>query len=197
MGDSADSEEGATLTREPDFDDIARLCRDLNTAGARYVLVGGFAIILHGYPRFTSDVDLLIEVGEPNETKVLRCLSALPDHAAAQVKPGEVDRYGVVRIGDEIMIDLMKSGCGVTYADAIQDAVIKDVQGVPVPIASQKTMWRMKQTVREKDIPDKVFLRQWAEQNDVVLDPPPEQPGAANTPRWLDRLLRRLFGEKK
>lgn len=197
MGDAADSQAGATLTREPDFDDIARLCRDLNAAGAKYVLVGGFAIILHGYPRFTSDVDLLIEAGEANEAAVLRCLSALPDHAAAQVTPGEVDRYGVVRIGDEIMIDLMKSGCGVTYADAIQDAVVKDVQGVPVPVASQKTMWRMKQTVREKDIPDKVFLRQWAEQNGVALDPPPEQSGAADTPPWLDRLLGWLFGRKK
>jgi hypothetical protein len=196
MGDAANSETGETLTREPDFDDIARLCRDLNAADAKYVLVGGFAIILHGYPRFTSDVDLLIEVGEENEAKVLQCLSSLPDHAAAQVKPGEVDHYGVVRIGDEIMIDLMKSGCGITYADAIVDAVIKDVQGVPVPVASHKTMWRMKQTIREKDIPDKVFLRQWASQNNVTLDPPPEELKAANTPRWLDRLLGWIFGRK-
>jgi hypothetical protein len=50
MGDAANSETGETLTREPDFDDIARLCRDLNAADAKYVLVGGFAIILHGYP---------------------------------------------------------------------------------------------------------------------------------------------------
>ncbi len=197
MGDGTNFETGEALTREPDFGDVARLCRDLNEAGAKYILVGGFAIILHGYPRFTSDVDLLIEVGEVNEAKVLQCLSALPDHAAAQLKPGEVDLYGVVRVGDEIMIDLMKSGCGVTYADAINDVVIKDVQGVSIPVASQKTMWRMKQTVREKDIPDRVFLRQWAEQNGVTLDPPPEPSGAANIPPWLNRLLGWLFGTKK
>lgn len=196
MGEPADSEADEALTREPDFDDIARLCRNLNACGAKYVLVGGFAIILHGFPRFTSDVDLLIEVGPDNEAAVLKCLSLLPDHAAAQVKPGEVERYGVVRIGDEIMIDLMKSGCGVTYADAIADAVIKDVQGVPVPVASQKTMWRMKQTVREKDIPDKAFLQQWAEQNNVTLDPPPAQAAKARIPPWLDRLLGWIFGRR-
>ena len=196
MGEPADSEAGEALTREPDFNDIARLCRDLNAAGAKYVLVGGFAIILHGFPRFTSDVDLLIEGGADNESIVLKCLSLLPDHAAAQVEPGDVESYGVVRIGDEIMIDLMKSGCGVTYADAIADAVIKDVQGIPVPVASLKTMWRMKQTVREKDIPDKVFLQQWAAQNDVTLDPPPAKAGEPKMPPWLDRLLGWIFGRR-
>jgi hypothetical protein len=190
MGNAPDHEADEALTRDPDFNDIASICRDLNAVGAKYVLVGGFAIILHGYPRFTSDVDLLIEVGEENETKVLGSLSAMPEHAASQVKPGEVAQYGVVRIGDDIMVDLMKSGCGVTYADAIKDAVIKDVQGVPVPVASQKTLWRMKQTVREKDIPDKIFLRQWAEENGVTLDPPPApKPAELEIPNWLRTVL--------
>jgi hypothetical protein len=50
------------------------------------------------------------------------------------------------------MVDLMKSGCGVTYAEAIKDAVIADIDGVPVPFASEPTLWRMKQTARAKDI---------------------------------------------
>jgi hypothetical protein len=161
------------VTREPEFSDVAGICRALNELGAKYVLVGGFAIILHGYPRFTADIDLLIEVGPENETKVLKALARLPDGAAHQVTAGEVEKYSVVRIGDEVLVDLMKSGCGVTYEMAIGDAVTKDVQGDPVPIASHQTLWRMKQTLREKDIPDKVFLRQWAEENGVQLDPAP------------------------
>ncbi len=183
------------VTREPDFSDVAGICRSLNELGAKYVLVGGFAIILHGFPRFTTDIDLLIEVGTENETKVLDALARLPDGAARQVVPGEVDAYSVVRIGDEVLVDLMKSGCGVTYAAAVQDAVIK---GVPVTVASQQTLWRMKQTLREKDIPDKIFLRRWAEQFGVQLDPPP-QPVASDTDSWLVRLARKiehLFGKK-
>ncbi len=197
MGDGTNPQAGEAVTREPDFNDIARICRDLNEAGARYVLIGGFAIILHGYPRFTSDVDLLIETGEANESKVLKCLSLLPDHAADLVRPGEVEQYDVVRIGDEILIDLMKSGCGVTYAEAAMDAVIKDVQGVAVPVASQKTLWRMKQTVREKDIPDRLFLRQWAEQNQITLDPPPAALASEpEMPGWVKKLQGWLFGKK-
>jgi hypothetical protein len=35
-------------------DDIVRLCRALNEAGARYLLIGGFAVVAHGAGRFTT-----------------------------------------------------------------------------------------------------------------------------------------------
>lgn len=198
MGNEANGEKGEPVTREPDFNDIASVCRALNEAGAKYVLVGGFAIVLHGYTRFTADVDLLIEVGIENEARVLDCLKKLPQQMANQVKPGEVDQYGVVRIGDEITIDLMKSGCGITYADAIRDAVVKEVQGVLVPTASPQTLWRMKQTLREKDLPDKLFLRQWAEQNNVVLDPAPAPKAVEpDLPPWLSKVLSWIFGKRR
>jgi len=38
-----------SVTREPEFSDVAAICRWLNEVGAKYVLVGGFAIILQGY----------------------------------------------------------------------------------------------------------------------------------------------------
>ena len=108
---------------------------------------------------------------------------------------GEVDQYGVVRISDEIMVDLMKSGCGVTYADAIRDADWREIQGVRIPFASKSTLWKMKQTVREKDIPDRLFLRQAMEREGIPLEPPPQAPDdpLANMPRWLRQLLTWLF----
>ncbi|MBL9179455.1 MAG: nucleotidyltransferase [Verrucomicrobiaceae bacterium] len=188
------------VTREPDFADVAGICSSLNELGAKCVLVGGFAIILHGFPRFTTDIDLLIEVGPDNEARVLEALARLPDGAARQVRPGEVDACSVVRIGDEVLVGLMKSGCGVTYEAAVKDAVTKNVQGVLVKVASQQTLWRMKQTLREKDIPDKIFLRQWAEQSGVQLDPPPQPAASApGVDSWLFRLARRierLLGKK-
>jgi hypothetical protein len=44
--------------REPDPADVVRICRALNEAGARYLLIGGFAVIAHGAGRFTKGVDL-------------------------------------------------------------------------------------------------------------------------------------------
>ncbi len=41
----------------PGRDDLTRLCAALNHLGARYVVVGGFAILEAGFPRFTQDLD--------------------------------------------------------------------------------------------------------------------------------------------
>ena len=86
----------------------------------------------------------------------LRALMPLPDQAVREIKPGEIAEFGVVRVADEILVDLMKSGCGVDYADAIRDAVYWEIEGVRIPFASPRTLWRVKQTRREKDIPDRL-----------------------------------------
>jgi len=65
-----------------------------------------------------------------------------------------------VRVADEVLIDLMKKGCDVTYADAAKDALVFSIEGIPVPFASPQTLWRMKQTVRAKDVPDRLYLKQ-------------------------------------
>ena len=56
-----DASDDAPSARAPEPEDLARVCRALNDAGARYVLVGGFAVVAHGAGRFTKDIDLLID----------------------------------------------------------------------------------------------------------------------------------------
>jgi len=148
-----------TPPRPPTLKDLALVCAELNRLGARYVVVGGWAMIQAGYARTTEDIDLLIETTPENEAKVIQALLILPDKAVAELKAGEVDQYGVVRVGDEVLIDLMKKGCEVTYADAAKDALTFSIEGVSVPFASPKTLWRMKQTVRAKDVPDRLYLK--------------------------------------
>lgn len=176
--------------REPTLQDLVKLCRALNEAGARYLVVGGFAIRAAGFARNTMDVDLLVDSGIENERRVLEALLVLPDQAAREVNPGEIAEFTVVRVADEIMVDLMKSGCGVDYADAIRDAVHKEIDGVRIPFASPQTLWRMKQTVREKDIPDRLFLRRLLKAQGIEVEPAPP---AAN-PTGLREWLRRTFG---
>lgn len=94
-------------TRPPTLEDLAKICRDLNACDAEYVVVGGIAIILHGFPRNTTDIDFLIATTLENETRVIECIAHLPDGAAGQVVPGEVAAYNVVRIADEVLVDLV------------------------------------------------------------------------------------------
>ena len=161
---NAGSEQSADnlISRPPVQADLAKLCRELNQRGAKYVVIGGFAIISAGMPRLTTDVDLMVAADLENEAKVFAALSTLPDNAVRELQPGELQQYNVIRVGDEILVDLMRSAGGNDYAEAAKDVVIREVDGVPIPFASPRLLWRMKVvTHREKDAGDLVFLRHW------------------------------------
>lgn len=148
--------------RPPVQADVSALCRELNQRGAKYVVVGGFAVIAAGYPRMTTDLDLMVAVDSENESKVFAALSTLPDNAVRELQPGELQLYNVIRVGDEILVDLMRSAGGIDYAEAVKDVVMHEIDGVPIPFASPRLLWRMKVvTHREKDAADLVFLRRW------------------------------------
>jgi hypothetical protein len=138
------------------------LCRELNHRGARYVVIGGFAIIAAGFPRTTADLDLIVAVDAENERHVFAALSTLPDNAVRELQAGELQQYNVIRVADEFLVDLMVSAGGIDYAEAAKDVVVRELDGVPIPFASPALLWRMKAlTHRIKDQPDLVFLRQW------------------------------------
>ena len=165
-GDPGGSEDGADngdLGCRPPLDgDLAEVCRILNEQGAEYLVIGGFAIIHAGYGRFTEDIDLIIETSLENEAKAYRALESLPDQAVKELDPGDVAKYTVVRVADEIMVDLMRSACGIDYAEASKDMIIREIEGVPIPFASPRLLWRMKaKTHRAKDEADLVFLREY------------------------------------
>jgi hypothetical protein len=162
-GDQAGSPEQPEPTpRPPDDNDLIELCRHLNELEARYVVVGGWAIIHAGYGRFTEDVDLVIDTSPENEARVFQALASLPDQAVKELDPGDVDRYTVVRLADEIVVDLMKSAGGIDYAEAAKEIVLRELGGVQIPFASPSLLWRMKiHTHRPKDAPDLDFLRHY------------------------------------
>jgi hypothetical protein len=140
---------------------LVELCRELNERGVKYLVVGGFAIRNAGYPRETGDVDLLMETSAENEARMFKALEVLPDKAVRELKAGEVSQYVVVRVCDEIVVDLMASASGIEYAEASLETVVRVIDGVAIPFASPKLLWRMKvNTHREKDKADLVFLKQ-------------------------------------
>ena len=88
-------------------------------------------------------------------------MATLPDQAVRELPPGEVEKYTVIRVADEITVDPMKSASGIDYAEASKDIVMRRVQDVDIPFASPRLLYRMKKnTYREKDQPDLLFLRQ-------------------------------------
>ena len=161
MDEAIDTTEEGLSSRMPLQNDLVALATILNAAGARYIVIGGFAVITSGFPRSTMDLGLIIATDLENEAKVYKALESLPDKAVLALKPGEVSKYTVVRVGDEICVDLMASASGIAYEEASQDQIIREIDGVPIPFASPRLLYRMKKnTHREKDRADLLFLRQ-------------------------------------
>jgi len=115
-----DADEAAEA-RPPRLTDLVALCRDLNAEGARYMVIGGMAVIQAGFPRATGDIDLLIETSPDNQECVRRALMKLPDQAVRDMTSDDLDKYAVVRVADEFVIDLMKAACGIAFAEASRE----------------------------------------------------------------------------
>ncbi len=155
-----DDTDAVEYARAPEPEDLVRICRALNEAGARYVLIGGFAVIAHGASRFTKDIDLLVDDAPDNIARVKRGLAILADNAAAEVADHDVRDHTVVRVVDEVIVDLMGRACGLAYAEVAADMEWIELSGVRVPIASPATLVRTKDTYRPQDAMDRSFLRQ-------------------------------------
>lgn len=153
-----DGQHDGTYSRPPTLEDVAKICSALNEAQARYVLIGGFAVIIHGSGRTTKDIDLLVDTSPDNVARVKSALKVLPDNAAAELEDSDVEIYKVVRVADEVVVDLLAGACGVSYFDAAQGAERIDVMGASVLVADKRTLIRTKQTIRPSDHMDCEYL---------------------------------------
>jgi len=145
--------------RPPTVEDVRRICGALHREGARYVLIGGFAVILQGGERTTKDIDLLVDPAPENVARLKSALAVLEDDAARDIEPTDLERYTVVRVADEVMVDLLAAACGVTWAEAEETAETVDLDGTPVRVADRRTLIRTKQTVRPSDAADRAWLQ--------------------------------------
>lgn len=136
-----------------------QICQALNERGARYLLIGGMAIIEYGLARLTQDIDLLVAPDESNVELVKAALRCLPDHAIDDLAPGDLEKYVVVRVNDVVTVDLMAAACGITYEQAAPLIEWHTVRGVRLPVASPELLLRTKATYREKDALDRAFLQ--------------------------------------
>lgn len=145
--------------RDPESGDLLRICKALNEQGAKYIVIGGMAIVYHGYLRGTEDIDLLVERTDENIAKLKESLSILPDNAVSEMRDSDLETYGTVRIADEVVVDLMSSACGIDFENASSMVEEAEIEGVLIPFANLELLLKTKQTVREKDKLDRLFLK--------------------------------------
>lgn len=138
---------------------LLRVCSLLNKHGAQYLIVGARACWLHGYVRATLDVDILIPEDLENHKRVIAALSELEDHAAAELTPQDLVENVVVKIADEVEVDVSTRAWKVRYTDAIRSSLKTTIEGIEIPYLDVKTLIESKSTERDQDKVDVQRLR--------------------------------------
>lgn len=138
---------------------LLQVCRLLNAERAEYLVIGAWAMILNSVVRATEDVDVLIANHTENYRKVIAALSRLADGAARELTPKDFEENIVIKIADEVEVDVSTRAWTVTYAEAAPNAMKAEVDGITVPYLSLPDLIRSKQTHRDQDRVDVERLR--------------------------------------
>lgn len=143
--------------------ELINLCDSLNRSGVRYIVIGGCAVILHGYFRTTNDIDLLIEPSQENIRKLKKALhEALGSDEVFEIQDDDIEQYAVVRFAPEskdIAVDLIGKVGMVSYEVAIEDIEEVEMEGVKIPLCGLSTLIETKKGLRPRDKGDLLFLQ--------------------------------------
>lgn len=140
-----------------------RLLGVLREHGVRFVLVGGFAAVIHGSPYVTTDVDVVPERSAENLARLSGALRALHARVWTSTEPegipfghdasslGEVNVWNLVTDHGRLDVTFVPTGTS-GYEDLERDAVHLVVLGVELDVASLADVIRSKEAAgREKD----------------------------------------------
>ncbi len=75
--------------------DFKEFIQSLNDNNVRFLIVGGYAVAFHGYPRFTKDIDIWIDVDQQNAERVVRALEQF-GFASLELTPDDFLQPGIV-----------------------------------------------------------------------------------------------------
>jgi hypothetical protein len=101
--------------------DFRDLLRGLNAAGVRYLIVGGYAVMVHTEPRYTKDLDIWIE---PTELNAKALFVALAEFGVPlnDIQPADFTQPDVFfQIGvDPVRVDIMTAVPGLEFSQALR-----------------------------------------------------------------------------
>lgn len=144
------------LELNDDFKDLLKLLRSKNV---RYLLIGGYAVIAHGHPRFTSDLDIAIAADQDNVDRVLEMLKEFGFPLPAR-NPFS-DPKSIVRLGVEpVKVEILNYLEGVNFEDAYARRQTSPTEDIEIDLISLEDLLVNKSVVgRDKDLLDVKELR--------------------------------------
>jgi predicted nucleotidyltransferase len=143
----------ATVNLSPDFKEFLKLLKDHQV---EYLLVGGYAVAYHGYPRATADMDIWIAVHPQNAQRLVAALKAFGFDISELspelfLKEGQIIRMGV----PPVRIEIVTSASGVHFEECYTARVVDELDGIEVDLIDLDHLKKNKKAAgRYKDLDD-------------------------------------------
>ena len=136
-----------------DFREFLRL---LSAHGVEYLLIGGYAVGYHGYPRATNDLDIWIALSRENAERAAAVLRAFGFGTPELTPDLLLERKRVIRMGvSPLRIEILNTISGVDFAECFARRVTDELDGVPVDLIGLDDLKKNKKAAgRFKDLND-------------------------------------------
>jgi hypothetical protein len=136
--------------------DFNELLEVFEKHGVRFLLIGGWAVGLHSTPRYTKDLDLLVDSSMENAKRVF---SALREYGAplSQISPEDFSDPGTFyQFGKPpLQVDILNTIPGVEFDAAWETRMIQQVGGIEIPVIGKQELIQAKQASgRPQDLID-------------------------------------------
>ena len=137
----------------PDFKEFFQL---LNKNNVRYLVIGGFAVAFHGYPRYTKDIDIWLWINPENAKNVIRTLEDFGFKSLGLSIDDFLESETIIQIGHPPnRIDLIMTASGVDFEECYQSKIEEEIDGVNIPFIDLENLKKNKlATGKTQDMAD-------------------------------------------
>lgn len=134
---------------------LEEIFRSLEKNEVKYVVIGGIAAVLHGVPRATFDLDILIEANIENAQKLLDALLAAKLGTAALISAQELLNKEITIFQDRIRVDVQTTTPGLIFQEAWENRKSMNYRGQTLQVVSREDLINSKRAAgREVDLED-------------------------------------------
>ena len=137
----------------PDFKEFLKLLNDKNI---KYLLIGGYAVGYHGYPRATNDMDIWIAINPKTAKQMVAALKEFGFDTSLLSEELFLKENSIVRMGiAPIRIEILTTISGVNFEECFKQRLVDEIDGVKINIIGLKQLKiNKKASGRHKDLDD-------------------------------------------
>lgn len=136
--------------------DFKEFIASLNNNQVRYLVIGGYAVALHGYPRYTKDLDVWVEMSETNAARMVRALEEFGFGSLGLEAADFLEVDQIIQLGyPPARIDLITTPVGVEFEECYESRVEVEIEGVRVKFIDLENLKKSKRAAgRMQDLAD-------------------------------------------